>query len=422
MSSENNNYYSNHYHHQSIITSNNNNSSTYYSKNIKSISSEDYHTGHHKSISSENVTKKPYVKHYIPRNKRNNKINQNSHHFKSQQTPGSNSTANNSNNNMIKGISSDSYSSNGNTKQHENNKENTSPNKSRMKRLSLTVSVSTQKYLEKISKSDSTLDSEDIKKLKSLLRDQKQDVNKFTKMARSTVFATDKFNNGIIFGEGVFAFGEGDSLKDSPEGEAIRELGNQIQDIENSKKDSQLGSIQNLLEPIIGYYDQDIKKARELKRKQNVVRIRFEQAAKDLQEIRKKSDPYSSKTKQAKQEEETNRTIYNQVTKEFSETMVENDKKMKIELRKLIREYVQYQCEFYRECLDSWEEFAEDLEEILPSDNIVQNPLSTNTDQSPSTKKTSPGSKPNKKKKSSRDNDNDDEDDESNDDDLLNDL
>ncbi|KAF2071682.1 hypothetical protein CYY_006998 [Polysphondylium violaceum] len=388
---------------------------TYYSKNIKSISSDDYqyqknsttsnHNHHQKSISSDDYNKShqksfssddyqkksgglssstsstnKYSNQNHSSNNRPRFISTSGKENKSSNTKSfSTNTSGNSvptyssnnssfgNNGVSPSPSPSPSSSSSSSSTTTTNSPQSPNNKSRMKRLSLTVSVSTQKYLEKMGKtSDTTVDSDDIRRKKNLLKGFKKDCKGITKVLRSNLFAHEKNNNGIQLGESMVEFGEG-ALKNTSEGEALRELGNQLVDFENDKKDGNMGILTGFLEPIIEFYDGDIKKARELKRKQNVVRIRYEQSQNNLHEVRKKNDPYSSKTKQAKSDEEESKANYNQITREFLDKMNDNETNFKLQVRKQIREFVQMQIEFYRESLESWEEFAEDLDEIIPS-------------------------------------------------------
>jgi len=311
-------------------------------------------------------------------------------------TTSSSTTVTSSSTTSASNTSPKSISSSSNSPQSPNN------NKSRMKRLSLTVSVSTQMYLEKMGKtSETTVDSDDIRRKKNLLKGFKKDCKGITKVLRSNLFAHEKNNNGIQLGDAMVEFGEG-ALKNTAEGEALRELGHQLVDFENDKKDGNIGILTGFLEPIIEFYDGDIKKARELKRKQNLVRIRYEQSQNNLHEVRKKNDPYSSKTKQAKSDEEESKSNYNQVTRDFLDKMNDNETNFKLQVRKQIRDFVQMQIEFYRESLESWEEFAEELDDMIPS---TQEEMEARENEI--------------KKKLEAGDDNDDSDEE-NDDDLLN--
>ncbi|KAN0015591.1 hypothetical protein ACTFIU_008330 [Dictyostelium citrinum] len=277
----------------------------------------------------------------------------------------------------------------------------TSPNKSRMKRLSLTVSISTQMYLEKMGKTSSAgADSDDIKKMKNTLSELKKDCKNFTKNGKNTMFALDKVNNG--FGESIQEFGNG-MLKSTDEGEALRILGEQITEFDQSMKEGVIGCLGQFIEPLAEFYDEDLKKARELKRKQNLIRIRYEQSQSNLVDVKKKNDTFANKTLQAKSDEEECRKNYTSITEEFYKKMVENEKTFKLEIRKQIRDYVAMQVEFYREALENWEEFAEEMDEIIPptEDEIKSQEESM---------------------KKKLENDDDDDDDEDNDDDLLADL
>ncbi|KAM9964817.1 hypothetical protein ACTFIW_004606 [Dictyostelium discoideum] len=277
----------------------------------------------------------------------------------------------------------------------------TSPNKSRMKRLSLTVSISTQMYLEKMGKTSSAgTDSDDIKKMKNTLSELKKDCKIFTKNGKNTMFALDKVNNG--FGESIQEFGNG-MLKSTDEGEALRILGEQITEFDQSMKEGVIGCLGQFIEPLAEFYDEDLKKARELKRKQNLIRIRYEQSQSNLVDVKKKNDTFANKTLQAKSDEEECRKNYTSITDEFLKKMVENEKTFKLEIRKQIRDYVAMQVEFYREALENWEEFAEEMDEIIPpTDDEIKS-------QEESMKK-------------KLENDDDEDDDDDNDDDLLADL
>ncbi|EGG16377.1 hypothetical protein DFA_09408 [Cavenderia fasciculata] len=270
------------------------------------------------------------------------------------------------------GGSSGSGSGSGNQSPTSSSKDGN--NKSKMKRLSLTVSVSTQKYLEKIGRQSSIgADTDDIKELKVLLRNIKQDIRNMKTKGKQHIFSIEKDMARIQFSE-VMKIMSDNSLHKTDVGKALNELGEQISTFEENTKEDYVNGLNGLLEPLMVFYESELRKTRELKRKQNIIRIRYEQASQNLHEIRKKHDPTSSKTKQAKKEEDDIKAQYNQTTLEFIESMKTTKKKLQGNLGTMIKEYAEMQIDFYREAMESWEEFQEDLESIIPDrddDEIV---------------------------------------------------
>ncbi|EGC31501.1 hypothetical protein DICPUDRAFT_156657 [Dictyostelium purpureum] len=359
------------------------------SKGVKSISSDDYQKPNGASTSNSNFfNKKKHQRFTSVAPAKSNSLNNSS---SSNSTYSSSSSSNSS---TYTNKSNSSYSSN-------NNKENnasgnmpplystthttatsrtnapianpsspndaTSPNKSRMKRLSLTVSITSQMYLEKMGKaSSSNIDSEDIKKMKNSLSEIKKDCKLVMTKGKQSVLTVEKQSNK--FGETILGVGNG-FLKGTNEGEALCALGEQIAEFDESIKEGTMGCMGSFIEPLNKFYDEDIKKARDLKKKQNLARIKFEHAELTYNDIKKKNDLYSNKTMGAKNEMEESKKIYTETTKDFYKKMVENEKNFKLELRKQIRDYVQMQVEFYREMLENWEEFAEEIDEIIPADD-----------------------------------------------------
>ncbi|EFA79077.1 hypothetical protein PPL_07902 [Heterostelium album PN500] len=238
------------------------------------------------------------------------------------------------------------------------------PNKSRMRRLSLTVSVSTQKYLEKMGK-QTTTDTNDIKELKTLLKGLKKDLRGIKKLGRQITIDAQKETSGKQFGEMLLEFGEG-ALKSTEEGLAMRELGEQIVNFEENRMEEYTNGLGGMIEPMLNYYSTDLKKAREVKRKQNLVRIRYEQSSQNLMETKKKNDIYSMKTLNARKNEEDCKTVYNSTTKEFIEVMKSNKTKFQADLRSMIKEFADMQTQYYREAMENWEDFYDSLDSIIP--------------------------------------------------------
>ncbi|GAM27811.1 hypothetical protein SAMD00019534_109870, partial [Acytostelium subglobosum LB1] len=301
----------------------------------------------------------------------------------------------------------------GNTPQHNGSQaghssSETSPNsKSKIKRMSVTVSVSTQKYLEKLRHKESNLDTNDIVDHKQFLHLLKKDFRSVEKTGKPIIDASLKEMSGMLFGEMVKEFGEG-ALKTTVEGKALRELGEQIMGFEENRLEEVTNGYGGFVEPLYQFFREDLKKTRELKRKQNVLRIRYEQSQSTLHETRKKNDPMSSKTVGAKKEEEESKLNYSTMSKEFAESMKSNKTRLQSDLRRMIKEYAGMQADYYREAMESWEDFCEAMESMIPEG-----------DDDDAHEHRMPTGKSSLAKKKKNDDDSDEDDDDDNDDHLL---
>ncbi|GAM20495.1 hypothetical protein SAMD00019534_036700 [Acytostelium subglobosum LB1] len=243
---------------------------------------------------------------------------------------------------------------------------------SKFKKMTLNVSASTQKYLEKLgaaagqTRSQRT-DSNDIDELKLLLHQLKKDMRAIEKVGKSIIESTQKETSGILFGELIKGFGEG-AFKSTNEGMALRELGEHIMGFEEDRMEEKMDNVGGMVEPMVLFYREDLKKSRELKRKQNMCRIKFEQATMNLKETKKKHDLFSNKMINAKKELEDSKNMYSGTTKEFMENMNSNKATLQSNLKKMIKEYASVQIDSYREAMESWEDIYDSLDIILPED------------------------------------------------------
>jgi len=212
-----------------------------------------------------------------------------------------------------------------------------------LKKYTKSFEVTKQAAKEKMGKSDSSAETDDIKELKERLRAIKWNLKQIAgsgKVYCDSVGASG--TRGAEFAEALRSFGGEESpLNGTTLGESLSRVGASLKDSEGSLVACGLHTSTNVVTPIQQFYDTEVKKVINIKRQQDVARLKYDSALNTFKESQKKHGG-------TKHEEEMKaaQTTYEDLTRDlktaFEAMTVSLDRELGEYLRALIAQRISY--------------------------------------------------------------------------------
>ncbi|GAM27956.1 hypothetical protein SAMD00019534_111320, partial [Acytostelium subglobosum LB1] len=224
----------------------------------------------------------------------------------------------------------------------------------KMKSFTKKVAMVKQNAMEKMGKSESQADDASTKALKErlvLIRKLYKDVHS---TGKNYCQESDKLaKEGLLFSEALIQFSTG-CIDDETVGVVIKCVSSQVKSLEETRTTCNAESAHTMINNLGKLQDAELKRANDLKSKQDSIRLEYDTLLERLNDAKKKNDSSSPKVMTAERECQTCKENYDKVTSEFIEAMEQLNSEMNRQLVTELRQYARAQMDFHMRAAEMW--------------------------------------------------------------------
>eukprot|EP01112_Ceratiomyxa_fruticulosa_P003336 TRINITY_DN136_c0_g1_i2.p1 TRINITY_DN136_c0_g1~~TRINITY_DN136_c0_g1_i2.p1 ORF type:complete len:382 (-),score=96.39 TRINITY_DN136_c0_g1_i2:157-1143(-) len=224
------------------------------------------------------------------------------------------------------------------------------------------MQVATQMAKEKMGKADQSVESEDVRSVKTNLKTIKKGYKQINHSGKAYVSESEKLamtTNEL--GDALLSLGSG-ILTSTSLGSGLHTLGTQLKTMSSVTQNYNAATNTNLVGPIGKLLDVDIKRASDIKKRQEMARLRYDSAISSVK---------SHKGGKAEEELEIARQSYEQTTRELNEALTLILAEIGNTLMVELKSWANSQAQYYREMSELWTQVENQLAPLPTSASVT---------------------------------------------------
>jgi len=216
------------------------------------------------------------------------------------------------------------------------------------------MQLATQMAKEKMGKADTTIETDDVRSVKANLKTIKRGYKQINHSGKLYMTESERIAMaGNELGDALLSLGSG-ILTQTSLGSGLHVLGNQLKTICSVTQTYNSATNTNLVGPIGKLLDVDIKRASDVKRRQENARLRYDSAISSVKS-------HKGGSSKAEEEMEIARQGYEQLTRELTEALNLILAEIGNTLMMELKSWANSQAQYYREMSELWSQVENQL-------------------------------------------------------------
>eukprot|EP01113_Clastostelium_recurvatum_P024280 TRINITY_DN289_c0_g1_i2.p1 TRINITY_DN289_c0_g1~~TRINITY_DN289_c0_g1_i2.p1 ORF type:complete len:277 (-),score=99.67 TRINITY_DN289_c0_g1_i2:526-1356(-) len=228
------------------------------------------------------------------------------------------------------------------------------------KKYTKSFEVTKQAAKEKMGKSDTTAETDDVKEIKERLRAIKWNLKQISSSGKQYCDAIGvNGTRGAEFAEALRSFGGDESpINGTPLADSLSRVGSQLKDCEGALVACGLHTSTNVVSPVQQFYDLEVKKVIDIKRRQEVSRLKYDSALTSFKDSEKKlgtAKPAVAEEMKAAQ------STYEDLTRDLKAAFEAMVSSMEREMGQYLRELISQRISFHQQQAQLLDRLSQDL-------------------------------------------------------------